>query len=168
MMKRTAVLLFALALMLPLAAFALEPGDEVPDFEVLLTDDSTLRLSDCAGRIVIVDLWASWCPPCVNYSMPALDRLAREYPDDVAVISVNCGETAETVQLFAELNGYGLFIAIDEEINILSYYFPTNGIPYCAFIDRGGRLYTTVKGAGESIYDTYEALIEEIDAAENE
>ena len=168
MMKRIAVLLIALALMLPLAAFALEPGDEVPDFEVLLTDDSTLKLSDCSGRIVIVDLWASWCPPCVNYSMPALDMIARDYPDDVTVISVNCGETSETVKLFADLNGYGLFIAIDEEINILSNYFPTNGIPYCVFIDRGGRLYNSVKGANDGIYDTYKALIEEIDAAEND
>lgn len=157
-----------LALLLTCGALAVEQGEEVPDFELTLTDDSAIKLSDSLGKIVIVDLWASWCPPCVNFSMPALDQIAQEYPDDVTVISVNCGESADKVRQFALDRGYTLNVAIDEEMNILYNYFPTNGIPYCAFIDREGRLYTTVVGANTDIYDRYKELIEEIGGLENE
>ena len=164
MLKRTLSALIALLLLIAPAAFAAEvpgvqAGDPVPDFELSLVNGETFKLSDYKGKIVIVDLWATWCPPCVA-SMPYLQQLADEYADQVVVLGVNCGDKAATVASFVEKNKYTFPIAIDEDLNILYNYFPSDGIPYTVFIDAEGNLAYTHLGGGDAAYDELKGIID--------
>lgn len=142
----------------PAAEATEEPVD---DFTVTLVSGETFTLSDYRGKIVVVDLWATWCPPCVA-SMPSLQQLSEEYADQVVILGVNCGDSASAVQSFVEKYSYTFPIAVDEELDILYNHFPTSGIPYTVFIDANGALFTTHLGGGD---DVYEELKETIDAA---
>lgn len=62
-------------------------GKTVPDFEWTDTDGRSRRLSEWRGRLVVVNYWASWCPPCIE-EMPMLDRYAQTHADRVTVIGV--------------------------------------------------------------------------------
>ena len=66
---------------------------EAPDFEVTLVSGETVKLSDYRGQKVLLNFWATWCGPCVK-EMPAFQRLYEEYPDDVVILAVNCGDTS--------------------------------------------------------------------------
>lgn len=160
-----------IALMLAVSGIAgatgyYEFGDVVDDFTLQLTDGTEFVLSENLGKIVVVNLWATWCPNCVEYSIPTLAELLEMYPDDVAVVAVNCGDPAKDVETFAELNGLEYPIAIDEELDIMYNYFPVNSIPFTAFIDKEGRLYTASIGGGEGLTEYYAQIIDEMLAAE--
>lgn len=163
--KLTAFLTLLMAMAVAASANTLvyyKPGDQVADFSLELTDGGEFVLSENAGKIVVVDLWATWCPSCVNYSLPALSFIQDAYPDDVTVVAVNCGDPAADVKAFADDNGYDFPVAIDEELNILYNYFPTSGIPYTVFIDAEGRLYTTSLGGGDGMEQHYAEIIDEM------
>ena len=151
----------AMALMLALItanAGAMElyaGGDPVADFTLKLTDGTDFTLSACKGKAVVIDLWTTWCEGCVSYSLPALDALAAAYPDDVAVLAVNCGDAARDVEDFAAQSAYAFPMAADEELNILYNWFPTTEIPYCVFIDRQGNFSAAIPGADKNTAQTY-------------
>jgi len=71
-------------------AFAIEPGQPAPGFKRPLLGGSTeISLSDYRGKVVYVDFWASWCPPCLS-AMPALESLRGEFPkSDFQILAVN-------------------------------------------------------------------------------
>src|SRR5688500_13064847 len=60
-------------------------GAPAPAFRLQALDGTSLSLADLQGKVVIVNLWASWCPPCLS-EMPALERLHRELGKDGAVV----------------------------------------------------------------------------------
>lgn len=170
-MRRKLTAVLALIMLTAVAASAntlvyYKPGDQVDDFSLELIDGGEFVLSENSGKIVVVDLWATWCPNCISYSLPALSVIQDSYPDDVAVVAVNCGDLEQDVKDFSEDNGYDFPVAIDEELNILYNYFPTSGIPYTVFIDAEGRLYTTSLGGGEGLAQHYAEIIDEMLAAQ--
>lgn len=71
-------------------AIAIEPGQPAPGFKrSLLGGNGDLSLSDYRGKVVYVDFWASWCPPCLS-AMPALEALRAEFPEsDFQILAVN-------------------------------------------------------------------------------
>lgn len=76
------------------------PGHLAPNFEWLEPDGSVVRLSDLRGRVVLMNYWATWCPPC-RAEMPALQRVAQEEPD-VVFLMVNLQEEEDQVVRFME------------------------------------------------------------------
>ena len=78
-------------------------GEILPDFSVTCLDGSVFALSEQSGKTVVVNLWATWCAPCVK-ELPHFDRLLREHGDDTAVLAVHCAPVTEDVE--AWLGGY--------------------------------------------------------------
>ncbi len=113
----------------------LEVGDTAPDFTAQLVNGETVKLSDYNDKIVLLNFWATWCPPCVN-EMPAFERLKNDGDDDLVILCINCMEDKATVDQFVKDNGYTFNIGYDEEGSIEMYY-PTDGIPYTLVINKG-------------------------------
>ena len=75
------------------AVRALQPGELVPDFTVLGPDNRPMKLSDFRGKRVLLDIWATWCGPCVA-AMPHNSELAEKHAqDDLVVLAVCASDT---------------------------------------------------------------------------
>ncbi len=141
---------------------SVEEGAEAPDFTADLYGGETFTLSDYKGKVVVLNLWATWCGPCVR-EMPAFEKLQENYGEQVAVIAVNCMEEKETVDAFMEETGYTFPVAYDVEGDICMKY-PTDGIPNTYIIDGDGIVKKVYLGAAdaETQYQEYESAVKAI------
>ena len=109
--------------------------EPAPDFSVTTLDGKEVTLSDLMGRRVIVDFWATWCPPCIK-EIPHFIRLANEHdPIELTIIGIS-DEPESKLRQFAQKEGINYLIASDE-LNFAPYNKIT-GIPTTFFIDGDG------------------------------
>ncbi|MCL2771790.1 MAG: TlpA family protein disulfide reductase [Oscillospiraceae bacterium] len=134
-------------------------GYMAPDISIDLLSGETVKLSDYRGKAVLLNFWASWCPPCVG-EMPDIQKLSEAYPDDLVVIGVNCGEKKNTVDDFIKKNSYTFNIGIDENLKLQEKY-PSTGIPYTVIIDPDGIVTAIQLGVDpkRDMYSVYEEYI---------
>ncbi|MGA9659386.1 MAG: TlpA disulfide reductase family protein, partial [Asticcacaulis sp.] len=115
-----------------------EYGQPAPDVVLAQLDGTPQRLGDTGGKLEVVNLWATWCPPC-RREMPLLAKLSHDRPD-VTFSFVNQGESAETVRAF--LAGQNLKLSrvlLDRDAAIPRYY-ATAGVPVTLFLTPDGHL----------------------------
>lgn len=138
-----------------------EIGAAAPDFTIEMNDGSSFTLSEAVGKVVLVNLWATWCGPCCE-ELPAFQRLHDEYGDDLQIVAVNYAESKETVDQFVKENGYTFPFAYDTE-GMVAELYPSNGIPYTIIIDGNGNISQTFLGArsADEQYEIYKTAIEE-------
>jgi thiol-disulfide isomerase/thioredoxin len=107
-------------------------------------DGTHTALSDLKGTPTVVNLWATWCSPCVK-EMPAFDRVATSTPG-VRIIGVNVGDTADAATAFATKLGirYSQYTDPDGK---LSAAFSVSGLPATAFVDATGKVLQVHQGA---------------------
>ena len=104
-------------LLLPLSGFAgnLEPYRNPQNFSFSLTDlkDNKHSLSDYRGKVVLVNFWASWCPPCIH-EMPALKKLKQSYADKAfEILTLNVAEKKYKVRKFSKMIKLDLPVLLD-------------------------------------------------------
>ena len=126
-----------------------DPDTLAPDAVFYDIDGNKLKISDFIGKPVILNFWASWCPPCKG-EMPDFNEAYKEYGDSVHFIMVNLtdGET-ETVDIASKFiadQGYSFPIYFDSDIDCVKTYGITS-IPVTYFIDAKGYLVAYAKGA---------------------
>ncbi|MDP2363230.1 MAG: redoxin domain-containing protein, partial [Ignavibacteria bacterium] len=63
-------------------------GDKAPDFALKSVDGKTIKLSDYKGKVVIIDFWATWCPPC-RKGIPDLISIQKDHKKDVVIIGIS-------------------------------------------------------------------------------
>ena len=141
------------------AATLVRAGDAAPDFTVSLFDGGSVRLSDLRGKTVLVNFWATWCPPCRE----ELTRVQAELIDrfegrDFVFLPVSRGETRETVARFREQTGYRFPLGLDPEQTIYKMY-ATNFIPRNFLVGPDGRVIVATTGYEPEEFD---ALVETI------
>ena len=118
-------------------------GVRAPDFTVTTLDGADLKLSDLRGKRVIVDMWATWCPPCVR-EIPHFIQLAEEIaPEDLAVVGIS-KEDEEIVRAFAAENGVNF--ALGSPAVLPAPYSEANSLPTTFFIDRNGVIQQVLRG----------------------
>ncbi|MDO4962114.1 MAG: TlpA disulfide reductase family protein [Eubacteriales bacterium] len=122
-------------------------GNPAYDFSAVTLQGEKFRLSEQAGKVVLLNLWATWCPPCVG-EMPALQKLYEEYgtDGDVRIVLVNCGESKSTVQKFMSDNGYSMTMICDTDESI-SERFDVQSIPRTIVFDKNGKVQDDFAGA---------------------
>lgn len=124
----------AFALALCSAALA---GERAADFGVVGSDGSKVRLSDFEGTPLIVNFWATWCPPC-RAELPAFDKLAAEYDGKVRFMMVDLTdggrETVDRAKQFIIKEGYTFPVYFDTEYEGASAY-AIRAIPTTVVID---------------------------------
>jgi peroxiredoxin len=107
-------------------------GTKAPDFTVRTLSGTELRLSDLKGKRVVVDMWATWCSPCVQ-EIPHFNRIAEE-SSEVVVIGVS-EEDEATLKAFADQMGMTYHVA---SAKLPAPYGAVNAYPTTFFIDREG------------------------------
>jgi peroxiredoxin len=118
-------------------------GVLAPDFSVTTLDGKTIKLSELKGKRVVLDFWATWCPPC-RKEIPHFIKLANEAsPDELVIIGIS-SEDADTLKAFVKKNGINYPIASADELP--SPYTDVTGIPTTFFIDRRGVIQNVLVG----------------------
>ena len=120
-----------------------------PDFTVLDKDGNTVRLSEKFGKPIVINFWATWCPPC-KQELPDFDKLSKEYGDRVVFMMVNLTDgyrdTVDGTKRFVSDKSYTFPVYFDTKDNAASAY-NVSSIPQTTFIDAKGNIYTTRIGA---------------------
>ena len=147
-----------------------EQGMIAPDFTLPLWEtNEEASLSSFRGEIVVLNLWASWCPPC-RKEMPDLIRLSEEYNDKgVAVLGVNLAtheRDANGPAEFMETFGVTFPTFIDQPIDkvnqrgVVSSLYNIQSIPYTYILDKEGKIAYIFHGA--VTYEMLEKVIKEL------
>lgn len=100
-------------------------------------DDKPVDLAAYRGRLVLVNFWATWCPPC-RREFPSLGRAMKLFkPSELAVLAVNVGEDVETV--FSFTGATDVTILLDRDSAAMRRW-PVKGLPTTYIVDKQGRL----------------------------
>lgn len=135
-------------------------GDPAPDFTVALFDGSQLKLSELRGKVVLLNFWATWCPPCrqelTRVQKDLIDRFAGR---DFLFLPVSRGEKRSDVAAFREKTEYDFPMGLDSTRTIYDRY-ATNFIPRNFLIDRDGTVVAATIGYSPEEFDKLIATIE--------
>lgn len=118
------------------------PEDVVmaPDFTVYDAEGNAFSLSDFSGKPVVINFWATWCGYCVQ-EMPAFEKAATEYGDDVVFMMINVtdgqSETKESAMEFIAEKGYTFPVYYDTELSA-TYAYGAYSLPATCFITPSG------------------------------
>lgn len=117
-----------------------DESSKAPDFTVYDAEGKAIKLSDFHGAPVILNFWASWCPPCRN-EMPEFEEAYREYGNEIHFLMVNMtdgsGETIDSAQSFIGEYGYSFPVYFDTSGSAAMAY-GISSIPTTFFIDKNG------------------------------
>jgi cytochrome c biogenesis protein CcmG/thiol:disulfide interchange protein DsbE len=124
-----------------------QAGFLAPDFELKSLAGERVKLSDLRGQAVLINLWATWCPPC-REEMPTLEKMYNEYKDQgFVVLGVNMTHQDDTqaVGLFVEKYGLTFPILLDET-GVVANTYQMKSLPSSFFINRDGIVAEVVIG----------------------
>ena len=131
-------------------------GFAAPDFTLSLLDGGEISLSELRGKVVLVNFWTSWCPPC-RKEMPAIESVYRSNKDiGLVVIGLNltAQDSKPDVSAFVKEMGVTFPIALDVN-NAVGNLYRVTALPTSFFIDRQGVIRSVIVGGPMS-----EALIQ--------
>ena len=138
---------------------AVEPAVMATEFSLMSTDGGDIKLSDYAGQFVLVNFWATWCPPCVK-EMPSLNNLHKHFSEtNFKVLGVHAGPALATVKTFLEKHPVEFDIVIDKKMELSSW--GVTGLPTTLLVSPEGDI--IYKAVGEREWDSAD-MIELIEA----
>jgi thiol-disulfide isomerase/thioredoxin len=113
---------------------------DAEDFDLpMLAQDGSRTLSSYEGKLVLLNFWATWCPPCKE-EMPSMQTLYEELGrDDFEIVAVNLQEDPETVQSFIDEHGFNFPVLLDRSGQTARQY-AVRGIPTSYIVDQQGRI----------------------------
>ncbi len=114
---------------------------QAPDFVLQTADGATVRLSDLRGKVVLLNFWATWCPPC-KAEMPDLNALHEEHgaTRDFMVLGINMEESAAEVAAFAGPRKLTFPLLLDPDGTVSSGLYAIRSLPTSLIIDREGNI----------------------------
>jgi peroxiredoxin len=118
-------------------------GFRAPEIELVSIGGNTYRLSDYAGQPVVVNFWATWCPPCVA-EIPEIQAAYSEY--DFYLMAVNVGEDSGTTLQFAREMNMTFPVLLDTYGRVSNAY-DVSSIPITFFIDAEGVIRQIERGS---------------------
>jgi peroxiredoxin len=121
---------------------------DAPAFELNGPNGNRYRLSDLRGKSLIVNFWATWCPPC-RAEMPSMQRAWEQLRDeDVVVIGINVGEDKAAIEAFTEQVPVDFPLPMDIDSEVVQRW-PVRGLPTTFVVDPEGRLVYIAQGERE-------------------
>ena len=126
----------------------IESHPAAPGFTLVDMDGEIFSLSDYKGRTVIINFWATWCPPC-REELPSMNRAWQKLKDkNIAMIAVNVGEDEDTIFSFMGDYPIDFQVLLDQSGEVINQW-PIKGLPTTFVIDPKGRLYYRAIGGRE-------------------
>ena len=136
-------------------------GQKAPAFEVQMFDGSTVKLADLKGKVVLLNFWATWCPPCrAELARVEKDIIEKFKGQKFVFIPISRGEKRETVAAFREKMGYSFPMGLDTDGRVYAEYAQTY-IPRNFLIDKKGNVVKASVGYDEAEFAELIKLIEE-------
>jgi peroxiredoxin len=111
-------------------------GSPAPDFELKQLSGETLRLEDLRGNPILINFWATWCPPC-REEMPLIQQYFDINEPELVVLAVNLDESKPTVSKFVSDMGLTFPVLLDIGGKVSDLY-RVRGYPTSVFVDREG------------------------------
>ncbi len=150
--------LFALAGHSPL-----KPGDPFPELGQFKLEGPLP--ADLAGKVVLVDFWASWCNPC-KASFPAMEQLLERHgKDGLVIVAVNLDDKRADMEAFLKKNPVSFIVVRDAEKKLVSAV-NIGSMPTSFLLDRAGKIRAVHNGFhGEETMNKYEQEITQLLAA---
>ncbi len=136
------------------------------NFELQNMDEKKVKLSDYRGKVVLLNFWATWCPPCIR-EMPSMERLHQQVnAEDFKVIAVNQMEDVDQVFAFTgQLEVDPTFEILFDPTSEVSQDYEVRGLPTTYLIDKNGNIRYRAVGGREfdhpEVINTIKQLIAE-------
>jgi peroxiredoxin len=131
------------------------------DFTVKLADGGSFRLSEQRGKAVLINFWATWCPPCLE-EMPAMERLWRQHKDDgFVLLAVSVDAQPTVVTTFVRNHRLTFATGLDPKMDLANSY-GVRALPSSFLIDRDGKLAALALGPRTWDGDAAHSLVERL------
>jgi len=141
-----------------------EDAAPAPDFALSDLAGKQVKLADYRGKVVLLDFWATWCPPC-REELPHIEKIHRDLAaKGLVVLGMNLGEPAETVRNFVQQNKLTFRVLLDTQGKAAEAY-DVEGIPHVVLIDHQGRVRETQSGYAPGMEKQLREKIERLLAA---
>ena len=137
-------------------------GKPAPEFSLPTLDKHQVKLAGQKGKVVMLDFWATWCPPC-RASLPHVQHLASDQErlkKGLVVWVVNDKEDEPTVQKFLKENSYGFTVPMDTTAAVLKQYL-VRGIPTTVIVGRDGVIRKVFIGYGPDTAPQIDKAVDE-------
>jgi len=143
------LILTSVLLIVGCSSQAPQVGKLAPDFQLPNLEGQAMSLSDFRGKPVLVNFWATWCPPC-RAEMPYLQQVYEEWSyKGLVVLAINIGESPPTVKDFIQSGNFSFPVLLDINQDIALEY-NIRGIPTTFLIDKDGIIQAIKVGAFSS------------------
>lgn len=130
-----------------------------PNVTFHLVDKNPVKLSSLKGKVVVIDFWATWCPPC-QLTLPVLSRLNKQYKSKgVEFIAIDSDESENVAKAFLKSHRFDLPLALDDD-KANKFAFGAHVIPFVAIIDRKGHVEMIQEGYEPGEEKTFSAAID--------
>lgn len=128
-------------------------GKKAADFDLKTLDGKSVKLSDYKGKIVIIDFWATWCPPC-RKGVPDLISIQNEFKENVVVIGISLDQQNTIKDLNPFIKSYGInYPVVLGTQKVVADYGNIQAIPTSFVVDQKGNIVDTHVGlAPKSAY----------------
>lgn len=149
----------------------MEEGNEVaeinqpaPTFQLPDLQGNIVTLEELRGKVVMLDFWATWCGPC-RISMPIIEELQDEFPDDLVLLTINLLEPLDVVHSFVAAQEIRSRVLLDEEGQVAKMY-RIDSIPIQVVIDKEGVVRHVEIGFGQRTEERLRDQIERLSRSE--
>ncbi|MDF1555696.1 MAG: TlpA disulfide reductase family protein [Deferrisomatales bacterium] len=125
----------------PAAGVARDAGAprQAPEFTLTTLDGTPMRLRDLRGKVVFVNLWATWCPPC-REELPTMVRFYERFKErGVEILAISEDTDPEAVRRMVATQGITFPVLLDENKRVFNLYRAT-GVPETHLLDKDGRV----------------------------
>lgn len=148
-------------LLFVMACVSLSCAEISYDFTLQDLEGKPISLSDYKGKVVFIDFWATWCPPC-RLSIPYVEKLYEQYKDneDFVVLGINLEESKEDITKFMKKQKMNYPILLNDK-KVISNYKITS-IPRFFLIDRNGEIYNKYVGFASGVEQLWQKDIEKL------
>ena len=120
-------------------------GQTLPDFSIETLDGGAFTLSEHRGELTVLNVWATWCGPCVK-ELPIFEAFAAAHPD-VSVLAIHGPMITEDVPAWLAETDFSLPFAVDAEGTVTALLGASNVLPHTVVLDRQGRVLYNAPGS---------------------